>query len=168
MSSASCRRLRHPNVTLLTDAYVERIETNADRQRGLSDVVVRRGGSIEDYRGDIVVVACWRDQFRGAAAALGKRAHPDGLANGSDVVGRHYMFHNNSALIAISRTPNPTRFQKTLGLNDFYFGTDDYDLPLGHIQMLGKTDATMFQGEAHHLLPDRGGRDGAATRSISG
>ena len=49
--------------------------------------------------------------------------------------------------------PNPTRFHKTLGLNDFYFGADDYPLPLGHIQMLGKTDATMFQDEAHHLLP---------------
>jgi hypothetical protein len=63
------------------------------------------------------------------------------------------MCHTNSALIAVSRTPNPTRFQKTLGLNDFYFGSADYQFPLGHIQMLGKTDAAMFQGEAHRLLP---------------
>jgi len=79
--------------------------------------------------------------------------HPDGLANASGVVGRHYMCHNNSALIAISRQPNPTRFQKTLGLNDFYFASREEDFPLGHIQMLGKTDAAMFQGEAHGLLP---------------
>ncbi len=63
------------------------------------------------------------------------------------------MCHTNSALIAISRQPNPTRFQKTLGLNDFYYGSDDWEFPLGHIQMLGKTDATMFEGESHHLLP---------------
>src|SRR6516165_9386740 len=47
----------------------------------------------------------------------------------------------------------PTGFQKTLGLNDFYFGDEDHAFPLGHIQMLGKTDAAMFQGEAHRLLP---------------
>jgi hypothetical protein len=63
------------------------------------------------------------------------------------------MCHNNSALIAISRQPNPTRFQNRLGLNDFYFGSEDEDFPLGHIQMLGKTDAAMFGGESHGLLP---------------
>jgi len=40
-----------------------------------------------------------------------------------------------------------------LGLNDFYFGSKDEDFPLGHIQMLGKTDAAMFRGESHGLLP---------------
>ncbi len=49
--------------------------------------------------------------------------HPRGLANGSDVVGRHYMGHINSVLMALSRCPNPTVFQKTLALNDFYFGS---------------------------------------------
>jgi hypothetical protein len=32
------------------------------------------------------------------------------------------MMHNNSSLIAFSKIPNPTKFQKTLGVNDFYFG----------------------------------------------
>jgi len=57
------------------------------------------------------------------------------------------MRHNNSTVLAISRTPNPTRFQKTLGLNDFYFGADDWDFPLGHIQMVGKSDGTQIKGE---------------------
>jgi GMC oxidoreductase len=56
-------------------------------------------------------------------------------------VGRNLMLHNNSALIAFSRIPNPTRFEKTLGVNDFYFGTPDWDFPLGAMQMLGKSDA---------------------------
>ena len=42
---------------------------------------------------------------------------------------------------------NPTVFQKTLGLNDFYFGSDDFDYPLGNIQMVGKSQAPMFRGE---------------------
>jgi choline dehydrogenase-like flavoprotein len=73
--------------------------------------------------------------------------HPAGLANGSDQVGRNYMFHASQAVLALSKEPNPTVFQKTLGVNDFYFGTDDVDYPLGNIQMVGKSQAEMFRGE---------------------
>src|SRR5262249_4558369 len=67
--------------------------------------------------------------------------------NGSDQVGRNYMFHNCQAVLALSRDENPTVFQKTLGLNDFYFGSKDFDYPLGNIQMVGKSQAPMFHGE---------------------
>ena len=73
--------------------------------------------------------------------------HPNGLANGSDQVGRNYMFHASQAVLALSREENPTVFQKTLGLNDFYFGSDEHDYPLGNIQMVGKSQAPMFRGE---------------------
>jgi choline dehydrogenase-like flavoprotein len=79
--------------------------------------------------------------------------HPNGLANASDQVGRNYMCHQNSALIAISVDPNPTRFQKTLGVNDFYYGADDSELPLGHIQMLGKSDGHMLRAGAPWYAP---------------
>jgi len=69
------------------------------------------------------------------------------------MVGRNYMCHNNSAFVAISKEPNPTGFQKTLGLNDYYFGEKGYDFPMGHIQMLGKSVAEMFEGEAPAFLP---------------
>ena len=144
--------LRHPNMSLLTGAYVERIETSATG-REASEVVVKRGSETERYRGNIIVVACGAINSAALLLRSANWAHADGLANGSGVVGRHYMCHNNSALVAISLTPNPTRFQKTLGLNDFYFGDEHHGFPLGHIQMLGKTDAAMFQVEAHHLLP---------------
>ena len=72
--------------------------------------------------------------------------HPDGLANGSLQVGRNYMRHNNAIVMAVSKTPNPTRFQKTLGLNDFYLGADDWQFPLGHIQMVGKSDGVQVRG----------------------
>jgi len=144
--------LKYSNVTLLTDAYVERIETSATG-REAKEVVVWREGEMERYRADIIVVACGAINSAALLLRSANTMHAHGLANGSGVVGRHYMCHNNSALIAISREPNPTRFQKTLGLNDFYFRTREDDFPLGHIQMLGKTDAAMFRGESHGLLP---------------
>jgi choline dehydrogenase-like flavoprotein len=63
------------------------------------------------------------------------------------MVGRHYMRHNCSALMAVSKTPNPTVFQKTLALNDFYFRSPDWAYPLGEIQMLGKSDGDMINAE---------------------
>jgi choline dehydrogenase-like flavoprotein len=79
--------------------------------------------------------------------------HPNGLANSSDVVGRHYMAHLNSAVIAISHTPNETRFQKTLALNDYYWGGEDSEFPLGHIQMLGKSDRDTLRTGAPRFAP---------------
>jgi choline dehydrogenase-like flavoprotein len=81
--------------------------------------------------------------------------HPKGLANSSDVVGRHYMAHLNSAVIAISRVPNETRFQKTLGLNDYYWAAEDSRFPLGHIQTLGKSDRDILRTAAPRLAPGR-------------
>jgi choline dehydrogenase-like flavoprotein len=58
------------------------------------------------------------------------------------------MFHNSQAVLALSKDENPTVFQKTLGVNDFYLsGTGDFDYPLGNIQMVGKSQAPMFRGE---------------------
>jgi choline dehydrogenase-like flavoprotein len=56
-------------------------------------------------------------------------------------------------MLAISKDPNPTKFQKTLGVNDYYWGSDDFDYPLGHIQMLGKTDGPTLRGGAPWFAP---------------
>jgi choline dehydrogenase-like flavoprotein len=97
--------------------------------------------------GDLIVVACGALSSALLMLRSANEHHPAGLANGSGMVGRNYMRHNNSTVLAVSRTPNPTRFQKTLGLNDFYFGADDWDYPLGHIQMVGKSDGVQIKGE---------------------
>ena len=78
-------------------------------------------------------------------------AHPHGLANGSDQVGRNYMFHNCLAVVALSKEKNDTVFQKTLGINDFYFATKDYEYPAGNIQMIGKSNAEAMRGEKPKL-----------------
>ena len=139
--------LEHPNVSLLTRAYVRRLETTSSG-REVSTVHVERDGARETYSAGIVVVACGAINSAALLLRSANDRNSNGLANRSGVVGRHYMRHTNSALLAISRDPNPTVFQKTLGLNDFYFGADDWDYPLGHIQMLGKSDGEMLKGEA--------------------
>ena len=61
------------------------------------------------------------------------------------------MYHNSKAVVALSKTANDTLYQKTLGLNDFYFGAPDYDFPIGNIQMVGKSNAEAMKGEEPHL-----------------
>jgi choline dehydrogenase-like flavoprotein len=138
--------LEHPNVTLLTGAEAVRLETNA-QGTVVTSVVVNRDGAEETYTGDLVVVSCGAANSAKLLLASASDAHPSGLANGSDQVGRNYMFHNCAAVLALSKEPNPTVFQKTLGLNDFYFGSADTDYPLGNIQMVGKSVAEMYRGE---------------------
>ncbi|MEP6952730.1 MAG: GMC family oxidoreductase [Solirubrobacteraceae bacterium] len=138
--------LEHANVTLMTNSRAVRLETDA-AGTSVTGVVVERGGAHETYTGDLVVVSCGAANSAQLLLASASDKHPNGLANGSDQVGRNYMFHNCVAVLALSKEPNPTVFQKTLGLNDFYFGTDDVDYPLGNIQMVGKSSAEMYRGE---------------------
>jgi choline dehydrogenase-like flavoprotein len=139
--------LDHDNVTLLTNAFVQRLETDPSG-RSVAKVHVEREGNREAFAADIVVVACGALNSALLLFRSANDKHPNGLANSSGVVGRHYMRHNNSAFMAISRSRNPTKFQKTLALNDFYFGASDWPYPLGHIQMLGKSHGETIAGEA--------------------
>src|SRR5262245_7523797 len=138
--------LEHPNVTLLTNAEVTRLETN-DAGTTVTEVVVARNGSEERYAADVVVVSCGAANSAKLLLRSANDRHPNGLANGSDQVGRNYMFHDSLAVLALSREENATSYQKTLGLNDFYFGAPDFEYPLGNIQMVGKSQAEMFRGE---------------------
>jgi choline dehydrogenase-like flavoprotein len=139
--------IEHDNVTLLRNAEAVRLETN-DGGTAVTGVVVRRDGQAETFEGDIVVVSCGAANSAKLLLASATDRHPHGLANGSDQVGRNYMFHNSQAVLALSKEENPTVFQKTLGVNDFYLtGVADFEYPLGNIQMVGKSQAPMFRGE---------------------
>jgi choline dehydrogenase-like flavoprotein len=145
--------LRYPNVSLLTNARVARLETSASG-REVTGVVVSRGGVEERYSADLVVVSCGAINSAALLLRSANTMHPNGLANGSDVVGRHYMGHVNSVLLALSRTPNPTVFQKTLAVNDFYFGEPGFDYPMGHISFVGKLDAVALSAGAPPFAPN--------------
>ena len=143
--------LAYPNVQLLTRARATRLVTDASG-RTVTRVLVERDGQPEEYRADLVVVACGAINSAVLLLRSANDQHPNGLANRSGVVGRYYMRHLSSAVMALSIEPNPTQFQKTLALNDFYFGADDWDYPLGNIQMVGKSDGEMVKGEAPHWV----------------
>jgi choline dehydrogenase-like flavoprotein len=137
----------HPNVTLLTGAYVSRLETDQSG-RTVTGVRVTRNGGEERYSADIVVVACGALSSALLLLRSANDSHPNGLANGSDQVGRNYMRHNQSILMALMREPDDTVFQKTLAVSDYYFGSDDWDYPLGLIQMCAKSHGAQIRGEA--------------------
>jgi choline dehydrogenase-like flavoprotein len=139
--------LQHANVTLLTNAKVVRLGTDASG-RSVTEVLFEHDGSLESAGADVVVLACGAANTAKLLLVSHNERHPNGLANGSDQVGRNYIFHNSQAVLALSRDENPTVFQKTLGLNDFYLsGGEDFPFPLGNIQMVGKSQSPMFHGE---------------------
>ncbi len=146
------------NVTLLTEAKVLKLHTNSSgREISSIEVEVRDPVSgevrIQNFSGNIVAIACGAIN---SAALLLKSAndrHPNGLANSSDLVGRNFMKHVLGSIIGVSKKPNPTIFQKTLSINDFYWGEDGYDYPMGQIQTLGKISAAALAGNAAAYAP---------------
>ena len=140
--------LEHANVTLLTNARAVRLETNDGRHRG------RRPSSSSGPA---------RPSATRATSSSSRAARPTrrrccsprratGIRTGSPTAptrsGATTCSMRAQAVLALSREENPTVFQKTLGLNDFYFsGGDDFEFPLGSIQMIGKSQAPMFRGE---------------------
>jgi len=138
--------IEYPNVTLVRNAEVSRLNTNS-QGTSVNEVVAEINGTREIFRGNIVVVSCGAANSAKLLLMSANEHHPKGLANGSDQVGRNYMYHNSQAVLALSREPNLTQFQKTLALNDFYFGMEGFNYPMGNIQMIGKSMGPMFKGE---------------------
>jgi len=144
--------LEFPNVTLLTNAFVERLET-IPSGRAVSKVIVRRNGERDEYSANVVVISAGAINSAALLLRSANEKHPQGLANRSGTVGRHYMGHVNSVLMAVSKCPNPTIFQKTLSLNDFYFGSDEFPFPMGHISFVGKLDGVTLSAGAPAIAP---------------
>jgi len=136
----------HPNLTLETNAYVSKLHTDPSG-RIVNGVEVVRDGSTERYSAGIVVVACGALSSALLLLRSANAAHPRGLANGSDQLGRNYMRHNQSVLMALMRERNDTVFQKTLAVSDFYFAADDWEYPLGLIQMCATSHGAQVRGE---------------------
>lgn len=138
---------RHPNVELLTNAYVSKLGTDASGRR-VDAVHVTRQGREERYCADIVVVACGALSSALLLLRSASDAHPRGLANGSGQLGRNYMRHNMSVLMAVMPEVNDTVFQKTLAFSDYYFSSEDWDHPLGLVQMCASSHAEQIRGES--------------------
>jgi choline dehydrogenase-like flavoprotein len=147
-----------PNVTLLTSALVTRVLTNPTGTT-VTGVEVELGDaaggakSSATFTGDIVVLSC--GAINSAALLLRSTSdrYPTGLANSSDMVGRNFMYHNSNAMVALSAQENPSKYMKTFGINDFYFGEPGYPYPMGSVQPVGSFQKVMMKSDAPPLTP---------------
>ena len=143
--------LDQPNVTLLVNAEVKRLETDPGGQSRHRPSWSAGAGREEIYEADIVAIAAGAANSAAILLRSASDRHPEGLANGSGQVGRNYMYHNSKAVVALGKERNDTVFEKTLGLNDFYFAGNGREWPLGNIQMCGKSNAEAMKGEEPKL-----------------
>ncbi|MEO0354545.1 MAG: GMC family oxidoreductase [Cyanobacteria bacterium P01_A01_bin.3] len=148
-------------VTLMTGAKVTRLHTSSDG-REVSAVEAEIAGDTVQFSADIVVVSCGAINSAALLLKSKNESHPTGLANSSDQVGRNFMKHQNGAIVGITRKANPTAFQKTLAINDFYWGDEDFDYPMGHVQLLGKVNKDTMALDAPKFAP------GMALEEIAG
>ncbi|WP_412062738.1 GMC oxidoreductase [Rubrivirga sp. IMCC45206] len=132
----------HGTVDLVTGADVTRIVTDASG-RTVTHVEATVDGEPVTFHADVFALCAGAVNSAALLLRSASDAHPDGLANGSGTVGRHLMRHLTTKVYTVaSGTPNPTRFQKTLAVNDFYFGVPGHPtwdgVPLGHVHLMGK------------------------------
>jgi choline dehydrogenase-like flavoprotein len=133
------------NVSLWTRARAERLVTD-EAGRRVTGVDVRRRGELVRVTARIVVLAAGAANSAALLLGSGTDRHPDGLANSSGQVGRNYMAHLSTMMEAFHPLrPNPTSFQKTVALNDFYHPGAGRPYPLGHIQSQGRAHAPIIK-----------------------
>ncbi len=143
-----------PTITLLTEAKVLRLHTSPSG-REITGVVVEVKGQLREFSGDIVVVACGAVNSAALLLRSANDRHPRGLANNSSgLVGRNLMKHVLGSLVAVTTLkPNPSKFQKTMAINDFYWGEPGYEFPMGNIQLMGKTVIEGLRGNEAKYAP---------------
>jgi choline dehydrogenase-like flavoprotein len=144
--------LQSPNVQLQTRTCARRLLTDSTGRR-ITGVEVECDSKVSVLRAGIYVVACGATNSAALLLQSMNDAHPNGLANASGLVGRNYMAHINSTLIAIDPSRrNGDVFGKTVAVNDFYFGSASYPYPMGNLQILGKIQAGGYIARAHPEL----------------
>jgi choline dehydrogenase-like flavoprotein len=153
-SDVNCiREIMHlPNVMLVTGAKVTRLLTNASGT-AVDAVEAELDGKNALFYGEIVAVCCGAINSAALLLQSANSSHPNGLANSSDQVGRHFMFHQADAILAIGKEPNRSSYMKTMTVNDFYFGEKEYPFPMGNVQPVGSFHALMMKQDAPPLTP---------------
>lgn len=128
--------LKYDNVTLKTSAKVVSLHTNPAGNE-IKGVQAEIGDRSMLFVGDIVVLACGAVNSAALLLASSNEKHSQGLANGSDQVGRNLMKHQITMIVARSSSTNSGTFPQSVSVNDFYWGDGDYDYPMGHIENTG-------------------------------
>lgn len=149
------REIYHlPNVTLVTEAEVQRLVTRSSGGEIVHVEAEVKGEGLRNFKGKVYAVCCGAINSAALLLRSASDAHPHGLANGSDQVGRNFMFHQAGAILSIGSKPNPSRYMKTFSVNDFYFGEPDFPYPMGNVQLIGSFHHEMMRGDAPKLTPE--------------
>ena len=151
------------NVTLETGVKALRLLASPDGRR-VEGVEVEHRGRVEIRRAPVVVLAAGAINSAALLLRSAHAKHRRGLANGSGQVGRNYMAHNPTAVMAVGLAPTGVGYQKTFAVNDYYFGMPGYDMPMGNLQMLGKLQAGMLTADVPFM--PRAAMDALASRSL--
>jgi len=142
--------LAHPNVSIESGAEVRRLIPAPDGRR-IAAVEYEQDGQLRTIATGTVVLAAGAVRSAAILLASGEA----GIANRSGAVGRHFMNHNASAVLAIDpRFRNDSVYQKTFGLNDFYLSDGAMGKPLGNVQLLGRVTAAVLKGSMPRV-PER-------------
>ena len=140
------------HITLWTNTLAQRLLIDSSG-RTVVGVEIDNNGEKQTIAADRYVISAGAVNTAVLLLRSANQQHPNGLANSSGQVGRNYMVHNNSALMAVNPLrQNGTVFQKTMAVNDFYFGGPDFPYPMGNLQLLGKLQAGMLAA-SQPLLP---------------
>lgn len=141
-------------VTLLTEARAERFLTDASGREVTGVEVVLKTGERVVFGADLYVASCGSINTAALLLRSANDRHPSGLANASGLVGRNLMKHVLGSIIGVSSfKANPTRFQKTLSVFDYYWGEPGFDAPMGQIQTLGKVSRAELEGSESVYAP---------------
>ncbi|KAF3886074.1 MULTISPECIES: GMC oxidoreductase [Nostocales] len=142
----------YPNLTLITNAKVLRLHTSASGLE-ITAVEAEIAGKHHLFSGDLVVVACGAVNSAALLLRSANDKHPNGLANSSHLVGCNYMAHKFAVVLALSAKQNTTIYQKTLYINDFYWGEKNFPYPMGSIQLLGNLNKDRIAADAPPFIP---------------
>ncbi len=140
------------NVHLITEAKVSKLHTS-ESGKEITGVETEIDGETHVFSGDIVVVACGAVNSSVLLLNSANEKHPNGLANSSDQVGRNFMKHLAAAIVGLSLKENNSVFQKTLAINDYYWGEPGFEHPMGHVQLLGKVNHRMLALDVPKIAP---------------
>ena len=143
--------LKHPNVTLKTNAKVVSIYTNSSG-KSIKAVEALVNGASYLFLTDILVLACGAVNSAALLLQSANEICPQGLANSSDQVGRNLMKGLMTSVVQLTTKPNSGDFQKSVYINDFYWGDENFPYPMGHIYNTGGLLTDFIFAEAPPML----------------
>jgi choline dehydrogenase-like flavoprotein len=128
--------IRDSGVQLRCDAVVTRLHVNPSgtEVRGVEATIK---GQAWLFQAQVVVLAAGAINTAAILLRSSNDNHPRGLSNGSDQLGRNLMKPQLTSILQLAAVPNSGRYQRSFGINDYYWGDKNVSFPLGHIQSCG-------------------------------